>query len=347
MNRTLLHGIRVIELAGLAPVPHCGMVLADFGANVTVIEKPSRDGDLPVEQRMAERKTLKSLDLKSPQDIEKLRQLCRTSDVLLDPYRPGVLEQLDLDPVKLLEENKGLIVCRLTGYGQTGPLAQEAGHDINYVSITGLLPTTSGHSCPRPWPPVNLLADFAGGGLTAAFGIVTALLNREKNGGQGCIIDCSMAEGLSYLASFVRRYHDIEHLWTQPYAAFSGDCPIYRTYKTKDDKWLAVGALEPKFSRNLFHVLGIDKDISDVFADPATVAIEMEEAFRTKTREEWMELFAGKQACVTPVLDLDEAVQYGHNVARGNFTNEGNGSIPQPAPRMYTKEEFKKLKSKL
>ncbi|PIO54076.1 III protein, CoA-transferase family [Teladorsagia circumcincta] len=167
MNRTVLNGIRVIELAGLAPVPHCGMVLADFGANVTVIEK----------------------------------------------------------------ENKGLIVCRLTGYGQTGPLAQEAGHDINYVSITGLLPTTSGHNCARPWPPVNLLADFAGGGLTAAFGIVAALLKREKNGGHGCIIDCSMSEGLSYLASFIRRYHDIEHLWTQPYAAFSGDCPIYRCFE--------------------------------------------------------------------------------------------------------------------
>ncbi|KAK6026219.1 III protein, CoA-transferase family [Ostertagia ostertagi] len=347
MNRTLLNGVRVIELAGLAPVPHCGMVLADFGANVTVIEKPSRDDDIPMEQRMAERKTLQGLDLKSPQDVEKLKQLCRTSDVLLDPYRPGVLEQIGLDPVKLLEENKGLIVCRLTGYGQTGPLAQEAGHDINYVSITGLLPTTSGHNCARPWPPANLLADFAGGGLTAAFGIVAALLKREKNGGHGCIIDCSMFEGLSYLASFIRRYHDIEHLWTQPYAAFSGDCPIYRTYKTKDDKWLAVGALEPKFSRNLFKVLGIDRDVSDIFSDPATVSAEMEEIFRTKTRDEWMKLFTGKQACVTPVLDHDEALQYEHNVVRGSFTEVDNRTVPQPAPRMYSKDEFKKFNSKL
>ncbi|EYC04327.1 hypothetical protein Y032_0088g2145 [Ancylostoma ceylanicum] len=242
MNRTLLQGVRVIELAGLAPVPHCGMVLADFGASVMLIEKPNDKDDAAMEQRLAGRKTRQGLDLRSSEDRTKLRQLCRDSDVLLDPYRPGVLEKMGLDPVELLEENKGLVVCRLTGYGQTGPLAQEAGHDINYVAITGLLPTISGHSCHRPTPPVNLLADFAGGGLTAAFGIVAALLKREKNGGHGCIIDCSMSEGLSYLASFVHRYHDIEHLWTQPYAAFSGDCPIYRQVCLLIRLWI----LQPK-----------------------------------------------------------------------------------------------------
>ncbi|WKY07276.1 hypothetical protein Q1695_007036 [Nippostrongylus brasiliensis] len=345
MNRTLLHGVRVIELAGLAPVPHCGMMLADFGATVTVIDKPSGSSD--IEQRMATNKTVQELDLKAKHDIEKLRQLCKSSDVLLDPYRPGVLEKIGLDPVKLLEENKGLVVCRLTGYGQVGPRAQQAGHDINYVSITGLLPTISGHNNRRPWPPVNLLADFAGGGLTAAFGVVAALLKREKNGGHGCIIDCSMSEGLSYLGSFVRRYYDMEHLWTQPYAAFSGDCPVYRTYKTKDDKWVAVGALEPKFNTTLFTVLGMDISISDMYSDPAGVESKMEEIFRRKTRDEWMSLFAESDACVTPVLSLDEAIKDPHNVARESFTKDGNTFVPQPAPKMYSGEEFRKLTSKL
>ncbi|VDM57396.1 unnamed protein product [Angiostrongylus costaricensis] len=207
-----------------------------------------------------------------------------------------------------MSENKGLVVCRLTGYGQTGALAHEAGHDINYVSITGLLPTISGHNTSRPWPPANLLADFAGGGLTAAFGIVAALLKREKNGGHGCIIDCSMSDGVSYLGSFVRRYQDMEHLWTRPFAAFSGDCPVYRAYKTKDGKWMAVGALEPKFS---------------------------------------VSLFRRQNACVTPILELDEAVRFKHNVERKCFIKEGDEFFPQPAPRMYALEEYERLMSKL
>ncbi|KIH55003.1 hypothetical protein ANCDUO_14849 [Ancylostoma duodenale] len=166
-----------------------------------------------------------------------------------------------------------------------------------------------------------------------------------------------MSEGLSYLASFVRRYYDIEHLWTQPYAAFSGDCPIYRqnrfgiakamTYETKDKKWVAVGALEPKFNSTLFEILGMDKNMADMYADPAGITAEMEQIFKSKTRDEWMTLFEGKNACVSPVLNLDEAVQFRHNIERENFVKEGNKCFPQPAPRMYTKEEFKKLKSRL
>uniref|UniRef100_A0A0K0CW27 Alpha-methylacyl-CoA racemase n=1 Tax=Angiostrongylus cantonensis TaxID=6313 RepID=A0A0K0CW27_ANGCA len=240
-----------------------------------------------------------------------------------------------------------LVVCRLTGYGQTGPLAHEAGHDINYVSITGLLPTISGHNTSRLWPPANLLADFAGGGLTAAFGIVAALLKREKNGGHGCIIDCSMSDGVSYLGSFVRRYQDMEHLWTRPFAAFSGDCPVYRAYKTKDGKWMAVGALEPKFSLSLFRILGMDKTVTDIYTDPEGLSAEMEKIFETKTQAEWIDCFDRQNACVTPILELDEAVQFRHNVERKCFVKEGDEFFPEPAPRMYALEEYKRLMSKL
>ncbi|PAV69517.1 hypothetical protein WR25_11988 [Diploscapter pachys] len=200
----MLAGIKVLELEGLAPVPHCGLLLADLGAQVTVISKD--DNQYP-EQRLIRGKARESIDLKTKEGVLKLREMCRTSDVLLDPYRPGILEKMELDPISLLSEvNKGLVICRLTGYGQTGDMSKEAGHDINYVSITG---------------------------------------------GNGCVIDSSMVEGLAYLGSFVSQYQDLSMLWTDPYAMFSGMSPVYRTYETSDGKYVAVGALEPKFNGNL------------------------------------------------------------------------------------------------
>ncbi|CAJ0583464.1 unnamed protein product, partial [Mesorhabditis spiculigera] len=334
-----LKGVKVIEFGGLAPVPHCGLILADFGADVTVIEKK---GGGEVEQRLNRGKKSIEVDLKSKDDLAKIRDSCLNSDVILDPYRPGVLEKLGLDPVELLKENKGLIVCRLTGYGQFGPMSQEAGHDINYAAITGLMPTLAGHNR-RPWPPANLLADFAGGGLTAAFGIVSALFNRNSNGGHGCIIDASMTEGMAYLGTFVTMYKDMDMLWNIPYASFSGDCPIYRTYETKDNKFMSVGALEPRFTQILLDALDIDLTIGDIYSRPAEVVEILEKTFKSKTRDEWTKIFEGKDACVAPVLDIHEAGNFAHNSARKTFEKEGEKWIPGPAPRLYTKEEFKRI----
>ncbi|PIC19755.1 hypothetical protein B9Z55_025186 [Caenorhabditis nigoni] len=333
----LLNGIKVVELAGLAPVPHCGMMLADFGADVTVIDKKHP----VVEQRMNRGKTMKEFDLRKPEDIKKVRELCKTSDVLLDPYRPGTLEKMGLDPLSLWNDNKGLIICRISGYGQTGRMKDEAGHDINYVAMSGMMPTFAGREASRPWPPVNMLADFAGGGLSAAFGIVSAIHARHHNGGKGCVLDCSMTEGTAYLASFVQHYYDQSHLFTDKYAAFTGECPIYRTYKTKDGKFMAVGPLEPKFHQNMFEVLGVDGD--DLFSDPELITKELEETFLQKTRDEWSKVFEGKDCCVTPVLDIHEVGTYGQHVDRQNFTKSdkfGGTWIAKPSPRVQTMEEL-------
>ncbi|CAB3399727.1 unnamed protein product [Caenorhabditis bovis] len=341
----LLNGVKVVELSGLAPVPHCGLVLADFGAQVTVVEKKEFQ---TIEQRLNRGKDLVLLDLKDPTDLKKVQDMCKVSDVLLDPYRPGILEKIGLDPLKLLQQNERLIICRITGYGQTGRMRSEAGHDINYVSLSGMLPIFSGAESSRPWPPVNMLADFAGGGLTAAFGIVSALHARSQNGGKGCVIDCSMTEGISYLGAFVQHYYDQSHMFTDKYGIFTGECPLYRTYKTKDDKFIAVGALEPKFHQNMFRVLGFDG--SDIFDDPEKLVRQMEQIFLTRTRDEWWQIFEGKDCCVTPVLNMDEVGEFGLHKDRRSFQKSevyGGTWIAKPAPRILTIDDLRSKSSKL
>ncbi|KHN74153.1 CaiB/baiF CoA-transferase family protein [Toxocara canis] len=334
-----LEGVKVVELAGLAPVPFCGLVLADFGAQVTVIKK---GGDELLEQRMTRGKRQKVVNLKSAEGLKEVREMCLTHDVLLDPYRPGVLEKMGLDPVDLIKHNKKLIVARITGYGQTGEMAPRAGHDINYVSLTGMQPTIAGHSPHRLpyWPPANLLADFAGGGLSAAFGVAAALYHRHQNGGIGGVIDVSMVEGLAYLSTFITAYKDVDVMWNKPYAWFSGDSPIYRTYRTADDKYMAVGALEPKFTNTLFETLKLTSTITDLLERPQEVTKEMERVFKSKTRAEWTKVFSGVDACVTPVLEMHEVGDLKHHQQRGCFIHDGNKFWGGPAPKIYTAEQF-------
>ncbi|GMR30544.1 hypothetical protein PMAYCL1PPCAC_00739, partial [Pristionchus mayeri] len=355
-----LKGVTVLELSGLAPVPHCGMVLADFGADVTVLEKVRRlarpvkhDGE-SLDSRLNRGKKTAVVDLKKPEDVKRVREMCRTADVLLDPYRPGVLEKLGLDPVQLLQDNPGLIVCRLTGYGQDGALSQEAGHDINYTAISGILPTIAGTHVRKqpPWPPVNLLSDFAGGGLTAAFGVVAALFHRTTNGNKGAVLDVSMTEGLAYLSTFINMYKDLDYLWSVPFAAFGSECPIYRCYETKDGKYMSVGCLEPKFTQSMLNVTGLaDRySIADVHANAGEVVKELEAVFLRKTRDEWANIFEGKDACVAPVLEMEEVGNYPHHRDRGAFIRdeEGHRWLPRPHPRFYSKEELEeRKKSKL
>uniref|UniRef100_A0A0K0F1J6 Alpha-methylacyl-CoA racemase (inferred by orthology to a human protein) n=1 Tax=Strongyloides venezuelensis TaxID=75913 RepID=A0A0K0F1J6_STRVS len=341
----LFSGVKVLELPGLAPVPFCGQILADYGADVVYIEKKGQT-------RMAEDPFLRdkkviSLDFK--EDLDKLKKLCLESDVILDPFRPKVMESIGLNPLKMMEENKKLIIARITGYGQFGKMSKFAGHDINFVSMSGMLPIISGDDRKPYWPPANLLGDFCGGSLSAAFSIAGALYNREKTG-KGCLIDVSMTDGVSYLSTFLSATNENDEFWGQEYSVFNGKFPLYRTYKTQDEKYIAVGALEPKFNEILFKTLNLPHlSFNDVIENPKEVGKILEDVFLSKTRDEWSKIFENKDACVTPVLSLDEVKEHPLHKDRKTFYKDDNGkSRAYPSPRIYYKENLEILqKSKI
>nr|XP_012613591.1 alpha-methylacyl-CoA racemase isoform X3 [Microcebus murinus] len=236
-----LRGVCVVELAGLAPGPFCGMILADFGAQVVRVDRPRAIGDV---SHLSRGKRSLVLDLKRPRGAAVLRRLCAQADVLLEPFRRGVMEQLQLGPDILHRENPKLIYARLSGFGQSGRFSRLAGHDINYLALSGVL-SKIGRSGENPYAPLNLLADFGGGGLMCALGIMMALFERTRSG-KGQVIDASMVEGTAYLSSFLWK---TQELWTQPRGQniLDGGAPFYTTYKTADGGFMAVGAIEPQF----------------------------------------------------------------------------------------------------
>ncbi|XP_040276932.1 alpha-methylacyl-CoA racemase isoform X1 [Bufo bufo] len=327
-----LTGVRVLELAGLAPGPFCGMILADFGAQVTRVDRATAkySGDL-----MARGKKSIALNLKSAAGINILKTLCKQSDVLIEPFRQGVMENLGLGPEVILKENPRLVYARLTGFGQSGKYAQSAGHDINYVSISGLLSRLGKHD-ENPTFPLNLIADFAGGSYTCALGIVMALFERTRSG-QGQVIDSSMVEGASYLGSFVWKTQK-SGLWSKPRGenVLDGGAPFYCTYKTADGKYMAAGAIEPQFYKEFLK--GLDLNSSDLpnqmsLSDWPKMKDKFAEKFLEKTQEQWCQIFDGTDACVTPVLSFDDVAVHEHNRERGSFFSNDEGELsPQPAP---------------
>ncbi|XP_063781178.1 alpha-methylacyl-CoA racemase [Pseudophryne corroboree] len=327
-----LAGVRVLELAGLAPAPFCGMMLADFGAKVIRVDnaKSSYTTD-----SMARGKRSIALNLKSSAGVGVLKKLCKQSDVLIEPFRHGVMENLGLGPEVILKENPQLIYARLTGFGQSGKYAKAAGHDINYLSLTGLL-SKLGKKDENPSFPLNLLADFAGGSYICAFGIVMSLFERTRSG-QGQVIDSSMVEGASYLGSFVWKSQSLG-LWSRPQGEnlLDGGAPFYSTYRTADGKFMAVGALEPKFFKELLKGLQLDPAYLSnhmSFSDWPALKRIFTEKFLEKTQEQWCQIFDGMDACVTPVLSFDNAPTHQHNEERGSFISNDEGEVsPRPAP---------------
>lgn len=335
-----LDGIKVIEMAGLAPSPYCGMLLADFGADVVVVDRLARGApELPIimEKNPFDRgKRSMRINLKTGQGLEILRRMIGSFDVLVDPYRPNVMEALQLGPDEARALNPKLIYARLTGWGQNGSYASMAGHDINYLALSGAL-SLFRRKGERPLPPCNLLGDFAGGGMLCALGILLALIERN-NSGKGQVIDAAMLDGAASLSTFF--YGMLaHHLMPLDIGTnlLDGGAPFYQTYETSDGKFMAVGALEGRFYTELLKGLGVDPaslpEQFDLRKWP-----EMTERFagifQTKTRDQWEAIFAGKDACVAPVLELDEVAKHPHHTARGTIINIEDVPQPAPAPRL-------------
>lgn len=328
-----LEGIRVIEMAGLAPVPYCGMILADFGADVVRVDRlGSKSGDF-----LARGKRSIAVDLKNPEGVETVLQLVEKADVLVEPFRPGVMERLGLGPEVAQARNEKLVYARLTGFGQEGTYNGMAGHDINYIATAGALGSI-GRKGERPLAPVNLVGDFAGGGMLCAMGIAFALLERARSG-KGQIVDAAMVDGAAHLATFLFKFQQFG-FWNEEHGTnlLDSGCPYYDTYETKDGQYMAVGALEPQFYAAFLKGLGLsDADLpgqSDREGWPQLREL-FTKTFLSKTRDEWAAVFDGTDACTTPVLRLSEVAKHPHNAGRDTLVVASDGHTePAPAPRL-------------
>jgi len=331
-----LQGIRVVELAGIGPGPFCAMLLADLGADVIRVDRPRGAGGLPDPVAATAGRGRRSIvvDLKHPAGAGVVLDLVAGADVLIEGFRPGVAERLGLGPEVCLDRNPRLVYGRMTGWGRTGPYAAMAGHDIDYIALAGALHAIGTEE--SPVPPLNLVGDYGGGALYLAVGILAALVERQQSG-RGQVVDAAMVDGAASLMTVFYELH-AAGLWrdAREVNLLDGGAPFYRTYRTADDRYVAVGALEPAFYQELVTGLGLDGEELPAQMDQRRWP-ELRErfaaAFRERSRDEWERIFAGTDACVAPVLSLDEAPAHPHNVARGTFVTTPDGPVPAPAPR--------------
>jgi alpha-methylacyl-CoA racemase len=333
-----LHGVKIVEMAGLAPAPFGCMILADLGAEVLRIDRGGEHEALtpPAGPLDRGRRTI-ALDVKDPAGLATLLRLTDHADVFVEGFRPGVAERLGFGPDVLLERNPGLVYGRMTGWGQDGPLAQRAGHDINYIAVAGALDPI-GRAGERPHAPLNLLGDFAGGGMLLALGILAAL--HERNGsGKGQVIDAAMVDGANLLMSFLHGMR-AAGLWEGERGTniLDGAAPFYDTYECADGKYVAVGCVEWQFYQQLLAGLEIDEEAEELAFQVDPTGFEKTRGlvaarFKQRPRDEWAEHFAGSDACVTPVLSPWEAHEHPHNQARNAFVEVDGLVQPAPAPR--------------
>ncbi len=329
-----LKGIKIIELAGIGPGPFCAMLLSDLGAEVIRGDRIETAGQKSAGALLRGRRSI-AIDLKNPQGVATVLQLVDKADALLEGFRPGVTERMGLGPDVCLKRNPRLVYGRMTGWGQEGPLSQAAGHDINYIALTGALNSIARRG-QAPVPPLNLVGDFGGGALYLAVGVLAALLE-ARSSGKGQVVDTSMVDGAAHL---MMMFYEMRAagVWTDEPGTNLLDTGshFYDVYETRDDKYISLGSIEPKFYAELLRLSGLEKEkLADQFDRPQWPALKrrVAEVIRTKTREEWCRIMEGSDVCFAPVLSLAEAPKHPHNVARKAFIEVGGVVQPAPAPR--------------
>lgn len=335
-----LTGIRIIEFAGIGPGPFCGMMLADHGAEVIRIDRATggRGGSQPITTKdvLARGRKSIALNLKSEEGVALARKLAASADGIIEGFRPGVMERLGLGPDELLSDNPKLVYGRMTGWGQTGPYAPYAGHDINYIALAGAL-AHFGRAGGKPTPPINMVGDFGGGGMMLAYGMLAALLNVAR-GGDGQVIDCAMTDGTAVLMGMM---HGMKNMgvWQEELGVNMLDtgAHFYDTYETADGKFISLGSIEPQFYAELRRLAGLDDDTDfDAQHDKAqwdALKDKLTALFKTKSQAEWNAIMEHTDVCYAPVLTMSEAAQHPHNIARETFIEVGGDKQPAPAPR--------------
>ena len=334
-RRGPLGGIRIVEIGSIGPGPFAATVLAQLGADVVRLQRPGDSGPVEMAGTQADKRNRVALavDLKKPDGQAIAMRLIDGADAILEGFRPGVMERLGLGPDELLARNPRLVYARLTGYGQNGPLSHVAGHDINYTAMAGVLGAI-GRPDEVPVPPLNLIADYGGGGMLAALGIVTAILDVQR-GGHGQVVDIAMVDGVAQLASLIYSFAGSGVWGPRGTNILDGGAHFYDVYETADGGFMAVGAIEPQFYAELIRILEIPFDVAPQF--PAERWPELKKrfaaVFMTKTRAEWTALFESANACTTPVLTMAETPVHPHHLARRSFESHSGTTLPVSAPR--------------
>ncbi|MEO0032728.1 MAG: hypothetical protein RIS94_2486 [Pseudomonadota bacterium] len=335
-----LEGLTVIEFAGIGPGPFACMMLADHGAKVIRIDRPARGkpvvGDNGARDILNRNRTSVALDLKDPASIARIRDLVRSADAVVEGYRPGVMERLGLGPDVLLSDNPRLVYGRMTGWGQDGPMAPLAGHDINYIALSGAL-HTYGQAGGKPQFPVNAVGDFGGGGMLMAFAVMAGVFSAQRTG-RGQVIDCAMVDGAAILSGMTWTFFG-NGMWRDERGVnlLDGGAHFYDTYETADGTWISIGSIEPQFYALLLEKTGLADDPAFAPQMDAKGWPDLKQRltalFRTKTRADWCDVMDGTDICFAPVLSLSEAPHHPHNAARGTFVEDGGMTMPAPAPR--------------